>query len=248
MTGALIPPAAGVWLAGLLVLWAALLFGSFIFGRVNAARTGRIPMWARLASSGVLVLAAWSWYAVSRGTTSSLFALLIAAGMSFGLLGDLFMARLLPVAQHIVFGMAAFGLGHVAYIAAGLMYGNYHGLAEAKSRYGVWVIWLMIGLVGWYLVASRGQKRTVMHWVALPYTLLLASTAGVAAGLAIQDAALWPMAAGAALYLLSDLIVATRIFRGIFFPLMEDAIWLTYGPGQMLIVYSVGGALGAMGR
>ena len=143
--------------------------------------------------------------------------------------------------------MGAFGLGHVAYIAAGLVYGNQHGLAEAGTRYGVWAIWLVVGLIGWYLAVFRGQpKRSALHWVALPYALLLASTAGVATGLAVQEAALWPMAVGAALFLVSDLILAAHLFNGLFFPLIEDAIWLTYGPGQMLIVYSVGSALNAM--
>ena len=208
-----------LWLTGLLLLWAALLFGGFVFGRVNAERTGRMPLWTRLASSAVLVLAAWSGYAVSRGTTTSLFALLIAVGMTLGMLGDLLMARLLAVAQYMLLGMGAFGLGHVAYIAAGLVYGNQHGLAEAGPRYSVWAIWLVAGLIGWYFAVFRGQpKRSALHWVALPYALLLASTAGVATGLAIQEAALWPMAVGAALFLVSDLILAARLFNGLLLP------------------------------
>jgi hypothetical protein len=247
MFSVLVTPSASVWLAGLLVLWAALLLGSFIFGRVNAAGTGRMPLWTRLASSVVLAVAAWSGYLVSRGTTTSLFALLIAIGMTLGLVGDLFMARLLAVAQYLLLGMGAFGLGHAAYIAAGLVYGNQHGLAEAGTRYGVWAIWLVVGLIGWYLAVFRGQpKHSALQWIALPYALLLASTAAVATGLAIQAPALWPMAVGAALFLFSDLILAARLFNGLSFPLIDDAIWLTYGPGQMLIVYSVGSALGAM--
>jgi hypothetical protein len=246
MFSAWVTPSASVWLAGLLILWAALLFGGFVLGRVNVEGTGRMPIWTRVASSAVLVLAAWSWYLVSRGTTMSLFALLIAIGMTFGLIGDLAMARLLSISQYVLFGMAAFGLGHAAYIAAGLMYGNQHGLAEAGTRCHVWAVWLVVGLIGWYFAVFRGQEHNSLHWVALPYALLLASTAGVATGLAIQEAALWPMAIGAALFLVSDLILAAHLFNGLFFPLIEDAIWLTYGPGQMLIVYSAGSALGAM--
>jgi hypothetical protein len=68
MFSALMTPLASVWLTGLLILWAALLFGGFVFGRMNPERTGRMPLWTRLASSAMLVLAAWSGYAVSRGT------------------------------------------------------------------------------------------------------------------------------------------------------------------------------------
>ena len=247
MSAALMAPSMGIWLAGLFILWAALLFGGFIFARANSGRTGRMPLWTRLASSAVLVLAAWSGYAASRGTTTSLFALLIAIGVTLGLVGDLFMARLLSVAQYVLLGMGAFGLGHVAYIAAGLVYGNQKGLAETGTRYGVWAVWLVVGLIGWYLAVFKGQpKHSALHWGALPYALLLASTAAVATGLAVQDLALWPMAVGAALFLLSDLILAAHLFNGLSFPLIEDAIWLTYAPGQMLIVYSVGSTLGAL--
>ena len=51
------------------------------------------------------------------------------------------------------------------------------------------------------------------------------------------------LAIGGALFLLSDLILAARLFNEVHFPLIGDVIWLTYGPAQMLIVYSVGSAL-----
>ena len=111
----------------------------------------------------------------------------------------------------------------------------------------------MLGLAGWYFVILRGAKPTALHRAALPYALLLASTAGIATGLALQAPAFWTMAAGATLFLLSDLIIAARLFspEGAFgsqrhFYLIDNAIWLTYGPAQMLIVYSIAGALRAV--
>jgi hypothetical protein len=74
----------------------------------------------------------------------------------------------------------------------------------------------------------------------LPYALLLASTAGLATGLALQSTYFVPLAIGAALFLLSDLILAGELFSGLQFPLIGDVIWLTYGPGQALIVYASG--------
>jgi hypothetical protein len=81
-----------------------------------------------------------------------------------------------------------------------------------------------------------------VHWVALPYALLLASTAGLGSGLAIQDRRFIPLALGGALFLLSDLILAGDMFSDLFFRLIGDVVWLTYGPAQMLIVYSIGAA------
>jgi hypothetical protein len=52
-----------------------------------------------------------------------------------------------------------------------------------------------------------------------------------------------PLALGAALFLASDLLVAGEHFGRMRFPHIGDAVWLTYGPAQMLIVYAVNSAL-----
>ena len=87
-----------------------------------------------------------------------------------------------------------------------------------------------------------------LHWIVLPYALLLATTAGVATGLALQAPSFWPLALGAALFLFSDTLIGGNWFNNLDFPLVHDLIWLTYGPGQMLIVYSVGVAAGFVNR
>jgi hypothetical protein len=229
----------------LAILWAALLFGGFIFGKRQAGREGRMPTWTRIASSLVLVVAGWSWAMTARGSGAATFALLIAVGMTLGFLGDLFMAKLLPVSPHVLWGIGAFGLGHIAYIVAILGYGNAHGLAAAGPRFAAWFVWLLVGAVAWYFVVFRGHaaRPSALHWAALPYALLLASTAGFATGLALQDAAFVPLAIGAVLFLISDLLLAAHLFAGRSFHLIDDVIWLTYGPGQMLIVYSIGAAI-----
>jgi len=222
------------WLLALLALWALLLFGGFIFGQPDAAQSQRIPTWMRMASSAVLVVAAWSWWLA--GVQEPGVALLIAVGMSLGFLGDLFMAGLLPAAPRVLWGMGAFGLGHVAYIAAFLRLANVLGLTANGPRVVAWLAWLLIGAVGWYFVVFRGQQATALHWAALPYALLLASTAGLASGLALQARTFIPLALGGALFLTSDLILAAQLFNGLSFPLIGSVIWLTYGPAQALIV------------
>lgn len=230
-------------LLSLLLLWAAFLFGGFLFGKANAGRTRRMPTWTRLASSCTLVLAAWSCSFFTQGTSLSTFSLLIAIGMTLGCLGDLLLAEVFPFPQPVLGGMAAFGLGHLAYIAALLLVGNQQHLTAPAARFGAWAAWALIGLLGWYFLALRGHTPTLLHWAALPYALLLASTAGFATGLALQDSTFLPLALGTALFLLSDLILAAQLFNQRHVPLIGDVIWLTYGPGQMLIVYTLGRAL-----
>ena len=241
-----IPSSRSLGLTGLLLAWAALLFGGFVFGKADAERTRRMPVWTRLASSAVLVVAGWSWFGITRDRAANSFALLIATGMTLGFVGDLFMARLLPIPQYILGGIGAFGLGHIVYIAALLRLGNQAGWAAAGPRWLAWIAWLLVGLIGWYFVVYRGRRPTALHWAALPYALLLASTAGFATGLALQSPTFVPLAIGGALFLLSDLILAAQLFNGVRFYLIGDVIWLTYGPGQALIVYAVAGALRAL--
>ncbi len=236
-------PVQAYWLLGLLALWAVFLFGGFLFGTANAERTRRMPTWTRMASSLTLVLAAWSWALFTWSASAHALSLLLAIGMTLGCLGDLFLAKLLPLPQPVLGGIAAFGLGHIAYMTGLLLFANQRGLDAPGPRWGAWLVWLLMGLAGWYVVVYRGSKATVLHRAALPYALLLASTAGVATGLALQAPVFVPLAIGAALFLLSDLLLAAELFNGLRFPLIGDLIWLTYGPAQALIVYSVASAL-----
>jgi hypothetical protein len=237
------------WLLALLVLWAAFLFGGFLFGTPDARNEHRMPTSTRMVSSLILVVAAWSWFLFTRQMAPSAFSLLIALGMTFGFVGDLFLAHLLPfLKEPVIGGIGAFGLGHVAYIAALIGFGDQVGLNATGPRWLGWLMWLLIGVVAWYLVVFRGGRPTALHWLALPYALLLASTVGFATGLAVQSPAFIPLAVGGALFLLSDLILAAQLFNSRHFPLIGDAIWLTYGPAQMLIVYTAGSALLALAR
>ena len=227
------------WIIALLFLWAVLLFGGFFLGEGDQ----RMPAWTRMASSATLVVAAFSWYAFSRGGPATNYALLIAIGMTFGFVGDLALAGWLPGGRNVIGGIASFGIGHVFYIVAFLRYSSAVGLDDSR-RWIVLAVWLLVGLVGWYILVYRGagatgEGVTIIHWIALPYALLLATTAGLATGLALADGGFIPLALGAALFLLSDLILAGEMFSGLSFPLIGDVIWLTYGPAQMLIVYSV---------
>jgi hypothetical protein len=238
-----VEPGQRFWLMALLVLWGVLLFGGFLRGSADPGR--RMPRWTRMASSLVLVVAAWSWVLFTRQTAAGGYALFIAIGMFFGFLGDLSLAGLLPGGRSVPGGITAFGIGHVFYIVAVASFAGRIGLDDPSPRWIALLVWLLIGGVGWYVVVGRQRPFTALHGAALPYALLLATTAGMAWGVAWQDGRFIPLALGAALFLLSDLILAGELFAGLSFPQIGDIIWLTYGPGQMLIVYSIGVVLAA---
>lgn len=233
-----------IGLLALLALWALLLFGGFIFGKESADHTRRMPAWTRMASSFTLVVAAWSyWLWMNQNPTTidgidvARLAFFFAIGMTLGFIGDLFMAELLIKGEkHILGGIGAFALGHIAYIT---------GLLSSTSLptwEGSWlplILWLIAGLIGWYVLVFRSSEPAFLRYAALPYTLLLASTAGLSHTLAANSQYFVLVAIGAALFLLSDLILAAQLFRKAHFRYISDVVWFTYGPGQMLIVYGM---------
>jgi hypothetical protein len=232
-----------VWLQLLLLLWGILLFGGYVFGGEE-----QIPRSARMASSFILVVAAWSWLAFTRNPQTVVFRLLLAAGMMLGFLGDLFMAELVPVGQPVFGGIAAFGCAHLAYIAAFVYLGRPVKSGEADVWGTALLVWLLVGLIGWSVIVLPSLQPTGLRMAALCYTLLLATTAGCAWGLAIQMPPFRLLAIGAGLFLLSDLILATGLFGGMHSSLVGNAVWLTYGPAQMLIIYGGNAGLGELRR
>jgi hypothetical protein len=224
-----------LWLLFLLALWGVLLFGGFIFGS-SEEEGRRMPKWTRLSSSAVLVLAGWSWLLFTRNQPVFIYALLIALGMSFGFLGDLFIAGFFTGSGGKIGGIASFALGHICYIIAIFWL---LGFGLNASTTVALVVWWLIAIVGWYFIVYRGASVTRLHWLVLPYALLLATTTGAATALALQEPAFWSLVIGAALFLLSDMILGGEWFNNLRLPFIHDIIWLMYGPGQMLIVYSI---------
>lgn len=222
------------------LLWAGALAAAVLWGNV-AGHAAAAPTALRMASSVVLVVTAWWAFGRWRATAVRWFALAIAVGMTFGTVGDFFNAGLLgfiPLEDPTLGGILAFGLGHVAYIAGCVLLARRAGLTDRRAMIISIVGWQLIALAAWYQIAMLGTERRPLVWPALPYSLLLAGTAGVTAGLALQEARLFPLALGAALFLTSDLILAFELFRGPF-AYDTESVWLTYGPGQMLIVFSI---------
>jgi YhhN family len=92
--------------------------------------------------------------------------------------------------------------------------------------------------------ADLPRPQTQHFALGRPALCAIASRCGRALQrVALPSAAFGPAALGAALFLVSDLTLANQLFNGRTLPLVGDVIWLTYGPGQALIVASVAAAL-----
>lgn len=213
---------AALWL---LAAGAALWFG--------VAHAGRDSSWRGTAlktfSTALLAVIALSAQA----------PMLIAAGLALGALGDLALSR--PGRAMLLLGMAAFAAGHLAYVAAFAGY----GLVPAPGVAAMAAIVLVLALLGSaerWLAPHAGDLR----WQVWLYGLII-GTMAVCAVLLTPMPGRDAMRLGAALFVVSDVILALRLFR-----LREERqqlrasllLWPLYWSGQALLLY---GALLASG-
>ncbi|MEQ8673682.1 MAG: lysoplasmalogenase [Aggregatilineales bacterium] len=244
----------GFALVLLLMIWAQLLFGGMMVGNPNPERTRRMPVWTRIGSSVMLVFAAWILFSFLPAPQANPlnpiltdnvydYVIYIAIGMTLGLIGDLFMAKVIriPRVDPVLPGMIAFGLGHIVYILGLLDIASKLSLNNDATLQASLVVWWIIAGGLWFalIFLPAREKRGLLHFAALPYALLLASTVAIACALALENNQFVLVALGAILFLVSDLILAMHLFNKTYFPLIDDVVWLTYGPGQMLIVYGI---------
>jgi uncharacterized membrane protein YhhN len=229
-------------LLALWIAWAMCLAFAMVWGNTAAGHSSLPATWGRMGASLALVAASLVGYRTWRSTCAGRFIGLIAVGMALGTLGDFFNAdmlnKIVPLPDPVLGGMVSFGLGHIAYIGACFVAARVAHLRDRLARNVSLIAWLLIATVGWYGIVylAPNEKTKPLVFPALPYSLLLAATAGFATGLAWQNRLFSFMAVGAGLFFLSDMLLALGLFRGSLSHATE-LVWLSYSPGQMLIVF-----------
>jgi hypothetical protein len=220
----------------LYALCVALLLIGLLFGWYDARRRNRIPLLVRMLSSALMLACALLLWR-GAGPRSRRAARLVAGGMGCGFVGDLVMAEVIPLPERVIYGMLSFGAGHALYMRAFLDRAQGAGAARHSAALGAaWAV----ALVGWWALVRNPAISPKLNYAALGYALLLSSMSGLAASLAAQDRRYAPLALGGALFFLSDLILASELFRKTHVTGIGDIIWLTYIAGQALIVGTIG--------
>ncbi len=214
------------WVLGLIALAAAVAYWLWFSTRDDPGPKGAA---VKAASTGALALILWH---LSPGLP--LFWLW-AAGMTLGALGDWCLAR--RGEALFLAGMAAFGLGHLAYAAAMLAFAAGPDFARLSLPEGgalAVLVALLLSTEVW-LAPRTGRLR----WPVRAYVLLI-GLMGVAAILLPAGPGKGVLRLGAALFLLSDLLLSIRLFvtgdparqR-----LLSLTLWPAYWCGQALIAY-----------
>ena len=233
-------PPVSVVLYVLFFLELALLGGGLAFGKLNREGTGHLPRPLRMCLSTILVIAAFlTWQSGARGTPAEVYAALLLLGMAACFVGDLIMAELIPVPNRLIFGMIAFGIGHLFYIVAFLSLRLQFGLPSTWSQLGILAAMLAFCLWAWRTYVRKPGGSKAINIGSLVYGLLIGVMTSLAIGLAVQQTRLAPLAVGAALFLASDFVLGNWRVRGHVWKPVNDAIWTAYACGQLLIVYSV---------
>jgi uncharacterized membrane protein YhhN len=153
---------------------------------------------------------------------------LVVVALACSLLGDVFL--LLDDEPWFVFGLGAFLLAHLAYVAAFW----WRGVSPGAFLVGLVVVAVALLVLGRRILraASGGEHSDLVGPVALymvVISLMLASAIGTAGALAI---------AGAALFYCSDALIAwTRFVRPL--PQGRLAVIVTYHVAQVLLVLSL---------
>jgi hypothetical protein len=204
-----------------------------LFGKRDDKGVNRIPLSARMLSSALALVCALLLRRDAGDPLTRRQTGLVAAGMANGFVGDLIMAEVIPLPEHVLFGMLAFGAGHACYMRA-LLHGG--GPRSRMGRWGWLCLAWAVALAGWRLLVHNPKISPALNYGALGYALLLSSMAGLAAERAEHDRRYAPVALGGGLFLISDMLLASRLFRGTHFAQIGDVVWLTYMGGQALIV------------
>jgi len=231
-------PLACVLVSVLWVLWFGLLPGTFAAVLITGQSS-----WSRFwwMSSLTLCVSAWVNWAFHRRDRFGPACALLALGMTLGMLADLYGAcRVLRFTEPLTMIIPLFALGHVAYIAGTLTLAR-HLRLTARAGWtgtlaGAVVACNLAGLALWAVLVHPSGDLPAMHLPTAGYTVFLSTAAGVMATVALLDRRFLPMGIGGLLFLLSDGLLAVRLFQDNWRSI-GDLCWITYGIGQMLIVY-----------
>jgi uncharacterized membrane protein YhhN len=205
-------------------LAAAAVYGGWFCTRPDPGPVGAA---VKAASTGLLAALLW----VAAAGTPGLWPM--ALGLALGAAGDWFLARRGEAA--FLAGMAAFAAGHLAYAGAMLARSagiGFDGWTPAEALAAAVLGATLLSTPAWLLPRAGALRGPVAGYVAVIGLM------GLAAILLPAHPGRGWLRAGAALFIVSDLLLALRLFV-VADPARQDLLsrllWPAYWAGQALI-------------
>ncbi len=224
-------------LYSLLAAEGLMLFGGLACGKLNGQRSGRLPRSVRVALSlGLLLAASLNALAVVQLRVLDWYTGLVFLGMCAGFVGDLIMAEVIRLPDRLIGGMAAFAVGHVAYLSGFVVLVRQD---RSPIRPALLVVMTALIVVAWYALVHSAHVRRSRDLGSLLYSLVIGWMVALALQLALHDPRHAMIALGAWLFMCSDLLLGNWVIRGHVWDGVNDWVWVTYVSGQFLIVFSI---------
>ncbi len=203
---------------------------------------GRLARPVRMLLSFSLVVAAFAiWLGGAKLPT---YAQWVAFGMLASFVGDVIMARLIPMSNRLIGGMIAFIVAHALYITAYTQTMQTISSLEPYNRFDIGAVagllfYSALIIFGWVRYVRNPRKDRATNIGALVYLLFVGTMASFAFALG-NALGLWLAALGGWLFIVSDFIVVASDVGGKRIKHASDWIWLTYVAAQMGIIYAGG--------
>lgn len=184
----------------------------------GAARVAGVAKMA--ASTGFVGLA------IAAGALQTPYGWAILAALFFSWWGDLFLIS--KNETLFLLGLAAFFLGHVAFVTAFVV----HGVNPLWAGVVLAVLIIPATIVAWWLNPGLGEMRIPVYAYIVVITCMVACAAG-----AVGKQGVWFMLLGAFVFYCSDLFVARDRF-------VKSDVWNSiiglplYYAGQLILAYT----------
>lgn len=189
-----------------------------------------------LLSFSLLVAAFAIWLGGAKLPT---YAQWVALGMLASFIGDLIMARLIPMSNRLIGGMIAFFIAHALYITAFVSSIVQSFDSAIVSLLTALLLYCLLITGGWLRFVRNLQKDRFTNIGALIYLLWVGTMASFAFALG-NAVGVWLAAIGGWLFVVSDFIVVVCEVGGRRIKNASDWIWLTYVSAQAGIIYAGG--------
>ena len=177
-------------------------------------------------------------YAGFRVFHYRLSSVLLFMAMAFCFLGDLILAKIIPVPESFLTGMAAFAIGQILYI---LLFRKVLKEAKQKTRDRIFyqsIVVLGLILLGvWGCLVIPADADLMLTIAILVYGGLLVTMASYAMQLLVLSKKYLLVGLGGVSFLISDMVIALTSVVGMEIPQKKHIIWFTYTFALMGMIY-----------
>lgn len=165
------------------------------------------------------------------------YTFLALPGMLLGVHGDYCLTQTPAVRRRykepFLVGAMSFLIGHLFYIAAFLMTPR----VSSGAFWGALAVYAILTVVMWLLSIRKAAGAPALRIALLVYALVIGLMASLGFALAYgRGGAFWMVAAGGALFVISDGLIGLNEFAGVKIRNAGTWIWATYVPAQLLII------------